>query len=185
MDPQAYQAKYGLTPDAQVMLFAMGDGNHSFATAKAIWEEKKKTLSPEEQINHPARFALVELVNVHDDGLVFEPIHRVVFNVDQEHLFAAMQEYFTHQGASVTITPYQTQEDMKAHFLPQANHHCIAFAAAGIYGILDIAHPKSTLEVGSLQAFLDEYLHQYKETMIDYVHGWDSTLALSQKPRSL
>ena len=67
MDLSSYQAKYGLGADAQVMLFAMGDGNHSFATAKAIWEEKKKTLTPEELITHPARFALVELVNIHDE----------------------------------------------------------------------------------------------------------------------
>jgi hypothetical protein len=61
----------------------MGDGNHSFATAKAIWEEKKKTLSPEQQLNDPARFALVEINNVHDEGIIFEPIHRVLFNVEE------------------------------------------------------------------------------------------------------
>lgn len=76
------------------LLFAMGDGNHSFATAKAIWEEKKLTLTPEQQKVDPARFALVELVNVHDEGLAFESIHRVLFTVDKEVLFQAMQTYF-------------------------------------------------------------------------------------------
>ena len=71
--------KYGT--EMPPLLFAMGDGNHSFATAKANWEKVKATLTPEEQADHPARFALVELENVHDDGIVFEPIHRVVFNV--------------------------------------------------------------------------------------------------------
>ena len=55
----------------------MGDGNHSFATAKAIWEKMKGTVPSD----HPARYALVEVVNVHDQGLEFEPIHRVLFNV--------------------------------------------------------------------------------------------------------
>ena len=74
---------------------------------------------------------------------------------------------------------------MKAHFVAHPNHHGIAFSMGGTYGILDIAHPKSTLEVGSLQSFLDDYLHQHQETLIDYVHGRDTTLSLSQKPGSL
>jgi len=72
----------------------MGDGNHSFATAKAIREEKKKNLSLEEMQNHPARFALVEINNVHDTGITFEPIHRVLFDVDNDNLFNEMAEYF-------------------------------------------------------------------------------------------
>ncbi|MBQ2517279.1 MAG: DUF1015 domain-containing protein, partial [Clostridia bacterium] len=71
--------KYGR--EMAPLLFAMGDGNHSFATAKANWEKLKATLPEEERENHPARYALVELENVHDEGIVFEPIHRVVFGV--------------------------------------------------------------------------------------------------------
>lgn len=185
MDLSSYQAKYGLSADAQVMLFAMGDGNHSFATAKAIWEEKKKTLSPQEQLHHPARFALVELVNIHDDGLIFEPIHRVLFNVDEEHLFAAMQEYFSHRWSQITLSRFQTKEDMKAHIVTTTSHHRIGFSSLSAYGIIDISDPRSTLEVGELQSFLDEYLHQHQEIIIDYVHGRDSTISLSQKPHSL
>jgi hypothetical protein len=72
----------------------MGDGNHSFATAKAIWENNKKNLTDEERLDHPSRFALVEINNVHDTGIVFEPIHRVLFNVDNNDLFIKMREYF-------------------------------------------------------------------------------------------
>ena len=70
------EKKYG---DGNVIFQAMGDGNHSLATAKTAWENIKKTLSPEEIEVHPARYALCEIENIHDDGIVFEPIHRVIF----------------------------------------------------------------------------------------------------------
>ncbi len=65
-------------------MFAVGDGNHSLATAKTHWNNVKKTLTKQEQIDHPARYALVELVNVYDEGIYFEPIHRYVFGVDKK-----------------------------------------------------------------------------------------------------
>lgn len=65
-------------------LFAMGDGNHSFAAAKACWDAIKPTLSPKERENHPARYALAELVNLYDPALTFEPIHRLLYNVDPD-----------------------------------------------------------------------------------------------------
>jgi hypothetical protein len=66
------------------LLFAMGDGNHSLATAKSCWEDKKMTLSDAQRENHPARFALSRLKNIYDPALEFEPIHRVLFNMDNE-----------------------------------------------------------------------------------------------------
>jgi len=65
-------------------LYAMGDGNHSLAAAKGCWEQIKATLSEEEKAAHPARYALVELVNLHDPAMIFEPIHRLFYNVDPE-----------------------------------------------------------------------------------------------------
>lgn len=94
---ETFNNTYNLTQDLGVLLFAMGDGNHSLATAKAIREEKKQGVSEEEKINHPARFALVELVNIHDDGLAFEPIHRVVFNTNPETMIEEMKNYFHNQ----------------------------------------------------------------------------------------
>jgi hypothetical protein len=70
------EEKYG---KGNVIFQAMGDGNHSLATAKTAWENIKKGLTPEEIENHPARYALCEIENIHDEGIVFEPIHRVVF----------------------------------------------------------------------------------------------------------
>ena len=78
------------------MLYAMGDGNHSFATAKAVWENIKKKAEGNDVdvMQHPARYALVELVNLHDSGLDFEPIHRAVFGIDIEPLMDAAARYF-------------------------------------------------------------------------------------------
>ncbi len=81
-DPQGFQRKYGVGEDQSVLLFAMGDGNHSLATAKAIWEKNKSRVG----MDHPSRFALVEIENVHDAGLEFEPIHRVLFEVKKDVL---------------------------------------------------------------------------------------------------
>ena len=75
----------------------MGDGNHSLATAKAIWQKKKTTLTSEQQKEDPARFALVELVNVYDEWLVFEPIHRVLFWVDPADVEAELQKSGLHR----------------------------------------------------------------------------------------
>ncbi|MBE0697345.1 MAG: DUF1015 domain-containing protein, partial [Anaerolineaceae bacterium] len=79
-DPQRFQQAYQAGPEKGVLLFAVGDGNHSLATAKSIWEKLKSSVEP----NHPARYALVEVENVHDAGLFFEPIHRVLFGVQSD-----------------------------------------------------------------------------------------------------
>ncbi len=86
--PEVFAGKYGIGREEPVLLFAMGDGNHSLATAKAVWEKMKPQVGP----NHPARYALVEIENVHDIGLEFEPIHRVLFGL-KRNIYAAMQHY--------------------------------------------------------------------------------------------
>ena len=95
--PETFAAKYGIGTDQPVLLFAMGDGNHSLATAKAIWEKMK----PEVGMDHPSRYALVEIENVHDEGLEFEPIHRVLFGLKKD-LFAELEKTF---GANFSYTP--------------------------------------------------------------------------------
>jgi uncharacterized protein (DUF1015 family) len=80
--------RYGIN---KPFLFAVGDGNHSLAAAKAVWDEYKTAHSGEAGIEkHPARYALAEIVNLHDPAIVFEPIHRVVFNTDVEHILKAL-----------------------------------------------------------------------------------------------
>ena len=112
-------------------MFAVGDGNHSLATAKACWENLKKTMSEDELKNHPARYALVEIVNVHDSGLVFEPIHRVVFNVDHKHLFDSFISYYKNQGCNVDIT-YGSEK-------PNTPGHAIKFVNSDREGYLTVS----------------------------------------------
>ena len=89
------QDRYG---DATIapLLFAVGDGNHSLATAKTIYEELKTTLGNDTAAAHPARYALVEVVNIHDEALKFEPIYRVVFGVDPDAIIDELKAYLNH-----------------------------------------------------------------------------------------
>jgi hypothetical protein len=147
-DKEVFKNKYNVGDDLGVLLFAMGDGNHSFATAKAIWEEKKKSLSPEEMENHPARFALVEINNVHDAGINFEPIHRVMFGIDNDNLFAEMVEYFKYVGSELLIEKYDTKDELKENLKESTDdmHYCRGMNEDG-YMILGIKNPKLNLEV--------------------------------------
>lgn len=89
LDPQRLIEKYG-TEDK--FLFAVGDGNHSLATAKTHWNNLKANLSKEEIASHPARYALVELVNIYDEGIYFEPIYRYVFGVDVKKFLSGLEK---------------------------------------------------------------------------------------------
>lgn len=159
-DPVRFEKKY---PGKPTLLFAVGDGNHSLATAKTCWENVKKTLTPEEQKNHPARFALAELVNLHDSSLEFEPIHRVVFGVDPEKLLKALKAYYPDTSAADNGGQHITCRYQKK--------------TEELY----IRNGKSSLPVGTLQVFLDEYL-QKNGGRVDYVHGADVVERLSDEP---
>jgi hypothetical protein len=176
--PETFAAKYGIGKDQPVLLFAMGDGNHSLATAKAIWEKIK----PQVGLDHPARYALVEIENVHDEGLEFEPIHRVLFGLKKD-LFAELEKTF---GANLTYKPVTSAEGMiKAVDGAQGEKQVIGLVGGGRseeFGVLEIANPSSNLPVGTIQAFLDGFLKQGGAEKIDYVHGEDVTVKLGSQP---
>ncbi len=185
-DKEVFKSKYNVWDDLWVLLFAMGDGNHSFATAKAIWEEKKKSLSPEEMTDHPARFALVEINNVHDVGITFEPIHRVMFGVNNNELFNEMAEYFKYVWSEMTVYHYDTMNELKDNIKEsKAEMHYCRWMNEEWYMIIWIKNPKLTLEVWNIQAFLDKYLSEHPESRIDYVHGEDVTEELWRKKWNL
>lgn len=163
--------------DKNVLLFAMGDGNHSLASAKAMWEDIKKTIPKKEQENHPSRYALVELVNVHDDGLKFEPIHRVVFNADKKKMFDKMKQFYTQQGSSLTIDDEDYATALKKG---QKKQHIISYVSNGKVGTLTINNPKQNLAVGTLQSFLDVYCAE-NNLKIDYIHGTDVVKKISKQ----
>jgi hypothetical protein len=142
------------------MAFAVGDGNHSLASAKACWEKLKPTLSPEEQQTHPARFALVELENIHDPAITFEPIHRVVRQVDPAQLMTALRGIAVPEGYPITCL-WQGKEET-------------------VY----LDKNASPLAVAILQPFLDQYVAAHGGSM-DYIHGADVVRSLSQQPETL
>lgn len=158
-DKDYFESKYNVT-DKGVLLFAMGDGNHSLATAKACYEKLKETLSEEEYLNHPSRYALVELVNLHSSALEFEAINRVVFNVDSNDLINKLKEF------------YEISTD--------GNGEEFEIVTKDLDEVWYIKNPKSNIAVGSIQIFLDEYLKN-NNGKIDYIHGDDVTKDLARK----
>lgn len=186
-DPAAFAARYGVS-DEPVLLYAMGDGNHSFATAKIIWENLKRAApDPAAVANHPARHALVELVNLHDEGLEFEAIHRVAFGVDPERVLDAMQAFFVAQGSALGVQDCPSWELARQAWLDrqQSGRHVIAFASERRCGVLCIDRPRLTLPVASLQAFLDQYLPGQPGARLDYIHGEETLQQLGAQPDNL
>jgi len=176
--PQTFTAKYAVSIDQPVLLFAMGDGNHSLATAKAIWEMKKSQVG----MDHPSRYALVEIENVHDEGLEFAPIHRVIFGLKQD-IFAAMQEYY-HSGFS--FTPCRDQAEMVSRVDESTDTpQFVGVISPQGYGVVEVANPSSNLAVGTLQAFLDDFLAHGGAEKIDYIHGEDTLYKLGQLPGNI
>jgi hypothetical protein len=174
-NPETFAAKYGIGKDQPVLLFAMGDGNHSLATAKAIWEKMK----PQVGMDHPSRYALVEIENVHDEGLEFEPIHRVLFGLKKD-LFAELEKAF---GANFNYKPVSNAEEMvRTVDAAQGENQAIGLVGGGKeFGVVEIANPSSNLPVGTIQAFLDTFLKEGGAEKIDYVHGEDVTVKLGSE----
>jgi hypothetical protein len=165
--PETFAAKYGIGADQPVLLFAMGDGNHSLATAKAIWEKMK----PQVGMDHPSRYALVEIENVHDEGLEFEPIHRVLFGLKKD-LFAELKKTF---GDNFSYTEVASGAEMIQRVDSAAGgNQAIGLVGGGRkFGVIEIAHASSNLAVGTIQSFLDVFLKDGGAEKIDYVHGAD------------
>lgn len=141
---------------------AVGDGNHSLATAKASWEEIKRTLTEEQAASHPARYALAEVCNLHEESLVFEPIYRLVENVDVMKLANDFAAFAASQNGRFPAQVF----DM----ILEGNKVEVV-----------IEHPEFTLPVASLQHFLDEWLNSNSEAVIDYIHGEDTICRLAAR----
>lgn len=180
-DKAAFAEKYG--EHKSPMLFAMGDGNHSFATAKAYWEELKQELSEAELIDHPARYAMVEVENIHDEGIYFEPIHRVLFNVDVDKTEDFLAECMGEAGASCEIQRFDKLESCMAAAMAQQldESHIIPYITFKGSALFKINLPKVQLAVGTLQDALDILLKEFKSSVLDYVHGDDVVISLGSE----
>lgn len=173
-DPVRFAEKYGLPKDAPVLLYASGDGNHSLATAKAIWEKIKTTAG----MDHPARYALVEIENVHDKALEFEPIHRVLFDLKSDPM-EMLKKYF---GRNVTFSRAGNANEMivAVKSAQDADHHFGLITSQGCH-IVNICAPKLNLAVGTLQEFLDDWIKSGTCGQIDYVHGDETVCSLGAR----
>ena len=143
------------------MMFAVADGNHSLATAKACYEDIKLKNPGMDLLNHPARYALVEVVNIHDEAQKFEPIHRIVKNVDVNAMLGAL------------ILDSCAEEGYPVRWYSGEKH-----------GIVYLDPSKGQLPIGILQNFLDEYLSVHLG-VIDYIHGEDVLKELSKEANSI
>ena len=161
-DEEAFHKKY---PGKAPLVFAMGDGNHSFATAKANWEKIKATLPEAERATHPARWALVEVENVHDDGIVFEPIHRVVFGVDSDKVVGQLAAHLAAQNGGLEV--HTADEE----YTVPAGSHVIPFYTASGNGTFVVTGPAAQLAVGTLQNAIDALLKEVPGSEVDYIHG--------------
>ena len=147
--------------NADGLLFLVGDGNHSLASAKAHWENIRAGLSDEEKKTHPARYALAEIVNIHDKGLDFEPIHRVVFNISAEEFISKAKEYFKDNGIEIN-----SAADDKQSFI------VVTEGAEDVK--ISLGNPPHTLAIGSVQMMIDSL-----KLECDYIHGEDSVRKLA------
>ena len=143
------------------MVFAVGDGNHSLATAKSCYEELKKQNPGVDLSDHPARFALVELENIHDEAQVFEPIHRVITKCDPKALLEALKKDACAEGG-FAVKWYIGDES----------------------GTVMLDKAKSQLAVGVLQGFLDAYLKEHPGE-IDYIHDDDALISLAKQENAI
>jgi hypothetical protein len=172
--PAVFEQRHGVPAGTPPMLFAVGDGNHSLATAKAIWDQARATVGPD----HPSRWALVEVENIHDPALHFAPIHRLLFGIKAD-LRAALAEAF---GSRVTVTPVGGGDAMRQRVAaPAAGTQVLGLIEPGRgCSVIEIVDPPSPLAVGTLQPLLDRLLQQGGATQIDYVHGDDVIERLGQ-----
>lgn len=156
---EAVPAKYADLDGAPVTL-AVGDGNHSLATAKSCYEALKQANPSLDLSSHPARYALVELENIHDDSQVFEPIHRILFHVDGKKLLQDMQAICAEGG------------------------YAVEYVMGAERGTLYLDKAKGELAVAVLQEFLDQWM-QANPCEIDYIHGDDEVAELAQKENAI
>ncbi|MBM5810417.1 MAG: DUF1015 domain-containing protein [Gammaproteobacteria bacterium] len=175
-DSTAFAARYGVPAGSPVLLFAVGDGNHSLATARACWDRIRDAVAGD----HPARHALVEVVNIHDPALEFAPIHRLLFGVTADIRAALSAEF----GGRLTATELPSAAVLWERIAAATGpRHVAGLLGPGPrFTLIEVAEPESTLAVGTFQPFVERFLERGGATEVDYVHGDETLARLAPQP---
>ena len=164
---ETFLAKYPGAPNDRPMALAVGDGNHSLATAKAYWEELKKTLTPQQQKDHPARWCLAEVCNVRSDAVEIEPIHRVLFNTSYETVLLNLVTWSDENLAGIR---FGDSFEQKLRLMgPRDRCH------------LSFENPSAPLGVGTVDEFVEYFLENHPEARVDYVHDEAAVRSFCEK----
>ncbi len=174
--PQAFAARHGVPAGTAPLLFAVGDGNHSLATAKSLWDSVKDTLPA----THRSRFALVEVVNIHDAAVAFAAIHRLLFAVAGD-VRQALAGFF---GSALVCTEVASAEALRERVdaAAQAVHTAGLIGPGARFTVIEVSAPTHTLPVATFQAFIDSFVAQGGATHVDYVHGDEVLERLALQP---
>lgn len=164
---EVFDARYPAAAGQPPLMMAVGDGNHSLATAKAHWDEIKTHLTEEERRDHPARLCLVELCNVHSPAIQMEPIHRLFTGTTGREVLAALTAWSRENGLGLQ------------HAAAQQTITLVDETGAG--QTLGFASPTEPLAVGTAEAFVGHFLAGHPGAAVDYIHGADTVRALARK----
>ena len=164
-DPARYAARWPEAAGQPPMTLAVGDGNHSLATAKAYWAERKQTLTPAQRETDPARYCLVEVCNVHSPAIEIEPIHRVLFGIGEEAVLAKLQSWADGRGIR----------------LGDGGEQCFTLVSLEGERTVGMSGALEPLTVGTAEAFVGALLADCPDASVDYVHGEDAVRQLAQK----
>ncbi len=157
------------------MLFCVGDGNHSLATAKTIWEEEKQHIPPHQRANHPLRYALCEIINLRDIAVEFMPIHRVIFGVNPTACAQFIVETLRERGVDAKLIfgrwrSETTDEDGKMQ---------IPILYKDGAGRIVLENPEHVLAVGEVQDIFEKFVAKTPGAHIDYIHGDEAFMELA------
>ena len=164
---EAFDARYPQAKGGAPLTLAVGDGNHSLASAKACWEELKKTLTPEQAENHPARWCLAEVCDVHSPAIEIEPIHRVLFNVDCATVLLSLITWSDSNMAGCCFGGSKKQP--------------FTLAGPHMANVLSFEDPTEPLTVGTIDDFISDYIERHPEAKVDYVHDEPAVRALCKQ----
>lgn len=175
-DADTFHERYG--DEHPVMLYAVGDGNHSLAAAKQHWENIKQSENLCTDSQHPARYAMVELINIHDEGMKFEPIHRLIFDCPIAEILNSLKAEFDIE--TQVFDDVNSLIELVEYEYSNKQSHTYGVVSDGDIMSLTIKTPDCNLAVSTIQAFIDRFLVD-KNCEIDFIHDVESTVALANE----